>query len=233
MAQSLDSICIIPARGGSKGVVRKNIRPLGGIPLVVHTIRAAKESGIFSHVYVSTDDKEIASVAQKAGAEIIMRPTELASDTAPMPPVIEHAVGWHRAQGNQQPDYLFILQPSSPLRNAHDIKDAYAILKKGDCDSVMAVFEAENPPQWTLTPDKNGFLKPLFPLDQYLSRRQDLAPAYFDAPIYSIRTDAFLKYKRFLTDKTRYTVIPRERAVDIDVEADFLFAEFLVSKSKK
>lgn len=224
-------ICIIPARGGSKGVPRKNVRLLHGIPVIVYTIKAALDSKIFDAVYVSTEDSEIAAVSRKAGATVIDRPKELASDKAPMPPVIEHALEEHIKNKKLEPEYLFILQPTSPLRNKDDILEGDRIITKEDCDSVMGVFEADDPPQWTLTPEE-GFLKPLFPLDKYLARRQDLEKAYFDAPLYAIKTATFRKYKRFLTDKTRYFVVPRERAVDIDTELDFQFAEFLLKKKK-
>ncbi len=224
------NICIIPARGGSKGVPRKNVRLLNGIPVIVYSIKAAQDAKIFDAIYVSTEDKEIADVARKAGALVIDRPKELASDKAPMPPVIEHALEHHIKNKKSEPEWIYILQPTSPLRSKEDVLSGHAIAQKESCDSVMGVFEADDPPQWTLTPDENGFLKPLFPIEKYLARRQDLEKAYFDAPLYAIKTSAFRKYKRFLTDKTRYFVVPRERAVDIDTELDFKFAEFLVGR---
>ncbi|MFA6530278.1 MAG: acylneuraminate cytidylyltransferase family protein [Candidatus Micrarchaeia archaeon] len=226
--KSNEFLCVIPARGGSKGVPRKNVRLLGGIPLIAHSIRSALDSGIFPEVYVSTEDPEIAEVSRKFGAMIIDRPQELAIDKAPMPPVIEHALSWAKAKNGVEPKFVFMLQPTSPFRSKEDFEKCRDALLKGDCDSVMGVFEADDPPQWTLTPDAKGFLKPLFPIKDYLSRRQDLPPAYFDGPIYAFRTDSFLKHKKFLMPKTRFFVVPKSRAVDIDTESDFMLAEHLL-----
>lgn len=227
--RSLSSLsCIIPARGGSKGVPRKNIRPLNGIPLIAYSIRGALDSGIFSGVYVSTEDSEIAYVSEKYGAKVIRRPAELAQDKTPMPPVVEHALNYFKGETGSMPEYAFLLQPTSPFRSREDFEKCRDLLLQGDCDSVMGVFEADDPPQWTLTPDKRGFLKPLFPVKDYLARRQDLPPAYFDGPIYAFRTDSFLRHKKFLMPKTRFFVVPKSRAVDIDTESDFQMAEYLI-----
>ncbi|MFA5049560.1 MAG: acylneuraminate cytidylyltransferase family protein [Candidatus Micrarchaeia archaeon] len=221
-------LAIIPARGGSKGVPRKNIRPLVGVPLIIYSIKCALESGLFHKVYVSTEDEEIAEISKNAGAEVIKRPRELARDETPMPPVVEHAIEYYKEKNGSYPQYTFLLQPTSPLRSAKDLRASYKILSRGDCEAILGVFEADDPPQWTLIANANGFLKPLFPLAEYLARRQKLKPTYFDGPIYAFRTDAFLKYKRFLMEKTRFYVIPRFRAIDIDTEFDFKFAEFLL-----
>ncbi len=149
-----------------------------------------------------------------------------------MPPVIEHAIEHFKKENGGYPKFTFLLQPTSPFRSSEDLKKAFELISKGDCDSVMGVFEADDPPQWALTPDENGLLKPLFPLKDYLARRQDLPPAYFDSPVYAFQTDAFLKQKKFLMEKTRYFVVPRERSVDIDSQLDFDFAEFLIKRNK-
>lgn len=226
------NFCIIPARGGSKGVPRKNVRDLCGIPVIAYSIRTALDSGLFKKVYVSTEDKEIAIVSKKYGAEVINRPLELAQDKTPMPPVIEHGIDFFKKDNGFIPKFVFLLQPTSPFRSPEDLKNAFEIISKGDCDSVMGVFDADDPPQWTLTPDENGFLRPLFPLKDYLARRQDLPPAYFDSPVYAFKTEEFIRQKKFLMEKTRYFVVPRERAVDIDSILDFDFAEFLMKRKK-
>jgi N-acylneuraminate cytidylyltransferase/CMP-N,N'-diacetyllegionaminic acid synthase len=222
-------LAIIPARGGSKEVPRKNLRLLGGMPLVAHSIVAARESDLFGEVYVSTEDGEVGKVAADFGAVIIERPPDLATDEAPMPPVVEHAVAWYERQ-HGPPDAIFLLHPTSPFRSPDDIREAASLLN-GDCDSVMAVFEPADPPQWGLRSTAAGYLEPTFPVSQYLSRRQDLEPTYFDGPLYAIETGAFLKQRRFLTARTRFFVIPQSRALDIDTELDFQFAEFLLARS--
>ncbi len=225
-----ESLCLIPARGGSKGVKRKNIRLLAGVPLLVYSIKAAKDSGVFEKVYVSTEDAEIAEIAKNAGAVVIDRPAELAEDSSPMPPVFEHALQWVEQNEGIKPEYVFLLHPTSPFRTGSDIRKCYEMLKEGDCDAVMGVFKSDDPPQWTLTADKDGYLHPLFPMKDYLARRQDIPTAYFDGPIYGIRTKVFLEGQTFLAAKTRFFVIPRLRAIDIDEEIDFRFAEFIAEK---
>jgi CMP-N,N'-diacetyllegionaminic acid synthase len=230
---SASSLCLIPARGGSKSVVKKNIRPLNGTPLIVHSIRSAIESEVFNHVYVTTDDAEIATIAANHGAVIIPRPVELAQADTPMPPVVEHAIEWYKRTQGRSPHNIVLLQPTSPLRSADDIREAASILSHEHCDAVMGVFEANDPPQWGLRSDANGMLQTAHTKDQYLSRRQDLSPTYFDGPVYAIKTEAFLAERRFLARRTRFFVVPRLRAVDIDTEMDFLFAEFLAKHTRE
>src|SRR3989344_1993183 len=116
---------IITARGGSKGIPRKNIKDLCGKPLIAYTIEAAKDSGVFSRLIISTDDQEIADVAKQYGAELpFMRPAELAQDATPHVPVLQHAVSWLRDNEHFFPDYVMILQPTSPMRQDFHIKEA-------------------------------------------------------------------------------------------------------------
>jgi CMP-N,N'-diacetyllegionaminic acid synthase len=227
------SLCLIPARGGSVGVPGKNLRPLDGVPLVAHSIRSATASGLFDNVYVSTDDLQISEVAAAYGAISLERPAALARAETPMAPVVEHAVEWCKRNAGKQPRYIFLLQPTSPLRSAGDIQEAARLLSDRSCDSAMGVFEIDDPPQWGLRADSSGLLRPVDGWERYLARRQDLPPTYLDGPVYAIQTDSFLAEKRFLTDRTRSFVIPRARAVDIDTEFDFLLAEFLLERQRK
>jgi len=227
------SLCLIPARGGSVGVPGKNLRLLDGVPLVAHSIRTAQASGVFDHVHVSTDDRAIAQVAAEYGAIPIERPPELAGNEASMAPVVEHAVRWRRRELGVQPLYVFLLQPTSPLRSASDIRQAAALVGESGCDSAVGVFEADDPPQWALRATPEGRLHPIAGWDRYLARRQDLAPRYFDGPVYAIETASYLAGKRFLTGRTRFFVVPRERAVDIDTEFDLMLAEFLLTRERE
>jgi CMP-N,N'-diacetyllegionaminic acid synthase len=227
------SLCLIPARGGSEGVPGKNIRPLAGLPLVAYSIRAASASGVFDEVWVSTEDQAISEVAAAYGARTIARPLELARHDTPMAPVVEHAVeSWERETG-MPPHNIFLLQPSSPLTASSDILRAASLLSSGECDSAMGVFEADDPPQWGLRATPDGWLRPVAEWQEYLSRRQDLPPTYFDGPVYAIETGAFLAGKRFLTDRTRFFLVPRLRAIDIDTEFDLMFAEFLLKHGRE
>lgn len=221
---------LIPARSGSQGVPDKNLRDLGGMPLVAHSILSARASQVFAEVYVSTDDREIAEVAGRYGARVIPRPAELAQSDTPMPPVIRHAIDWVAERQAERPQRVFLMQPTSPFRSPADIRQAASLLDRGNCESAMGVFEADDPPQWSLQADERGLLQAAYPRDQYLSRRQDLRPNYFDGAIYAAPVDAFLRDGSFLTARTGYFVIPRLRAIDIDTEMDFLFAEFLLAR---
>jgi CMP-N,N'-diacetyllegionaminic acid synthase len=227
----VSNFAIIPARGGSKGVPGKNLRNLGGKPLVAHSITSALASGVFEQIHVTTEDAEIARVARELGAVVIDRPTELAGDLTLMPPVIDHALTWYESR-HGVPDHIFLLQPTSPFRSAEDIETAAQVLA-GDADSVMAVFEPEDPPHWALRSGDHGYLVPDSPLALYLARRQDLPKTYFDGPLYAIETSAFRRYRRFLTDRTRFFVVPSLRALDIDSEFDFRFAEFLLQADRE
>jgi CMP-N-acetylneuraminic acid synthetase len=187
------------------------------------------DSGVFAQVHVSTDDAEIAAIATEYGAEVIDRPAELAQAETPTAPVVEHALGWWEQERGTMPQRIFLLEPTSPFRSAQDIRDAATILDREDCDGVMGVFEADDPPQWGLRVDTAGLLAPATGWDQYMCRRQDLPPTYIAGPLYAIETAAFVEHGRFLTNRTQSLVVPRLRAIDIDTEADFLFAEFLAA----
>jgi CMP-N-acetylneuraminic acid synthetase len=178
-------------------------------------------------VFVSTDDEEIADVARRFGATVIERPNELALDKTPMNQVVEHAMSWSEASRGRV-DRVFLLQATSPLRTAGDIRLAASMLDHDDCDSVMAVYEAPYPPEWTLRPTPDRFLTPPFGLETYVARRQDLLPAYLDGPLYAIEAGAFLQYRSFLTQRTRFFVVPPARAIDIDTEFDLRWAELLI-----
>ena len=221
---------LIPARGGSQGVPGKNIRPLAGIPLIAHSIKSAIASGVFDDVYVSTDNEEVADISLAYGARVIARPADLAQADTPTAPVVEHAVEWFESERGDRPDRVFLLEPTSPFRRPSDIRAGASILEEGGCDAVLGVAEANDPPQWSLLADSDGLLRPAAGRDQYLSRRQDLPSSYLSGPLYAIRTAAFLEQGGFLTDRTRFFVVPAIRAIDIDTEMDFLFAEFVLER---
>lgn len=153
---------IITARGGSKGVPRKNIKDLGGKPLIAWTIEAAKESGVFSRIILSTDDEEIAEVGKKYDAEIpFMRPSELAQDTTPTLPVLIHAVNWLKENDNFYPDYTVILQPTVPFRQGWHLHEAVKLLESSGAGSVVSVCEVPGDfnHHWQFQLDEEGRLK--------------------------------------------------------------------------
>ncbi len=199
------------------------------MPLIAHSIHSGLE--VFDRVFVSTDDDEIEAVARSYGATVIRRPRELARDDTPMAPVVEHAIE-HCTERHGAPERLFLLQPTSPLRSAQDIRTAQALMQ-GDCDSVMGVYEASHPPEWELRGTPAGYLTPAVPVDERAACRQELAPTYCGGPLFAIETGAFCRYHRFLTDATAFFVLPAWRAVDIDTELDFQFAEFLIERASR
>ncbi|MHA7875796.1 acylneuraminate cytidylyltransferase family protein [Roseivivax sp.] len=214
-------LAIIPARGGSKGLPRKNVLPLGAQPLIAWTIRAALASAAVQRVIVSTDDREIAEAARAAGAEVpFLRPPELASDTATSADVVAHALA-------QAPGFAsgVLLQPTSPFRTAEDIDAAQALWRAGQAATCVSVCEAEESPWLMFTRDQGGQLGRVLPLPEQGLRRQDLAPAYLlNGAMYFFRTEDFLADRQFVSDDTVGYVMPRARSLDIDTAEDLELA---------
>jgi CMP-N-acetylneuraminic acid synthetase len=188
---------VITARGGSKGLPGKNLRPLAGKPLIAHTIDTARESRAFDRVILTTDDDAIAQAGRRCGCEVpFMRPPELARDETPHLPVLQHAVQWLRQHERYEPDAVMILQPTSPLRNETHIRESIALLERSGADSVVSVSEvpAHHNPMRALRVDADGFAT-LFvtgePVRRRINRRQDMPTAWaMNGAIYLFRTHA-------------------------------------------
>jgi CMP-N,N'-diacetyllegionaminic acid synthase len=223
---------IIPARGGSKGVLRKNIRELCGHPLIYYSISEAKKSKLLNRVVVSTEDSEIAAVAQGLGAEVIPRPQELASDSAGMVPVLEHAVKYLEQKDGYKTHAVMLLPPTCPLRTVEDIDNCAKLFMEKKCDSVVAVYPSEHPPFWALKAE-NGFLCPVFARKFYYARKQDLPQTYLDGPAYVMKPKKLFRKQGFVTRKSIACVVPRERGLDIDTEFDMELCEFFMKKRAK
>ena len=224
---------IITARGGSKSIPRKNIKDLGGKPLVAWTIEAAKNSGIFDRVILSTDDQEIADVSKKFGAEVpFLRPTELAQDTTPHMPVLKHAVETLKDKENYYPDYVAILQPTAPFREPRHFKEAYDLLAATGADSVISVAEipGHSNPMWALKVNDEGIAN-LFvtgePPYKRIPRRQELPKAYTNSGhIYIFKTGLlFTDNPNFYGEKTAAYVMEDKYCVNIDNPVDWEKAE--------
>lgn len=167
---------LIPARGGSKGIPRKNIKLLAGKPLIAWTIEAALDSSCFARLIVSTDDAEIASVARQYGAEVpFLRPAELASDAASSMDVVLHGLDWLAQAAQSLPGLVMLLQPTSPLRTPEDIQAAITLQTEKNAEAVVSVCEAAHPVQWLRRLGPEGELLP-YQTDPELSRRQDPSP---------------------------------------------------------
>ena len=222
---------IIPARGGSKGLPGKNIRPLHGRPLIAHTIEAALRARLLDHVLVSTDEPQIADVARQWGAEApFLRPPELAEDETLIYPVLVHATLWLEEQQGYRPDYVMLLQPTSPLRTAEDIDNSIRLALEKDADGVVSLCRAKHHPYWTKSITEEGRIGDFMvldkPVEQAYGRRQDLPPAYaINGSIYLVKRDILLERQTFYTEHTYPYVMPVERSLDIDTLWDLQIAE--------
>jgi len=226
-------LAIIPARGGSKGVQRKNIKPLCGKPLVYYSIKAGLESKYIDRVVVSTEDDEIAGVAKKFGANVIGRPDELARDDTPSVPVFQHVLTFLKENEEYVPDIVIILQPTSPLRNVKDIDNCIEKLVREKCDSVITVKKVVHPLQWTVKLDKKGKVTNLFDSEK-VTRRQDAEDIYIpNGAVFTTWSKLIMEKDTDRGPDTRAIVMSAERSVDIDTELDFYIAEQLMIKNER
>jgi len=229
-------LAIIPARGGSKGVPRKNIRPLGGKPLIAYTIETALAvRGMLHRVIVSTDDEEIAAIARRCGAEVpFMRPPELAADKARMVPALQHAVGFIEERDHLHLDWILLLQPTTPFRAIEDILAAIHLAQKGGCDSIISVKQVFEVHPILMKRIENDQLLPFSVEEKEGTRRQDYQPpAYMrNGAIYLTRRDVLMKSDSIWGKVIRPYVMPEERSVNIDSEMDFLVAEQMLLKCR-
>ena len=221
------------ARGGSKGVPRKNIRQLGGIPLLAHSIKQAQASPSIARVIVSTDDKEIAAVAMEYGAEVpFMRPAQLAGDRSSEFEAWKHAV--EEIQGLEQFDLFVSLPATSPLRSVDDIENCIKEYIVSDADVVVTVKEASRNPYFNmLKVDREGYSQLVNTGNdgERYTRRQDVPEVYDMTTVAYVATpDFILSSEGVLDGRVRSVIIPDERAIDIDTPLDFEIAEFLYSR---
>ncbi len=229
---SLPFLGIIPARGGSKGVPRKNIRQIAGRPLIAYTIQAAQNSRLLTRFVTSTDDPEISQTASSLGCEVIERPSELAQDTTPMLPVIQHVLLYMFQSPRFFPDVTVILQPTSPMRTGKHIDEALTLMDRSQADTVISVSlvpEHYNP-HWQFT-IHDGVLH-LFtgqPISQIITRRQDLPHTYTrNGAIYAFKTDLVFSKGSIYSERCIPYVMPYEDLVNIDSEDDIRLAELLL-----
>lgn len=222
-------ICIIPARGNSKRFPGKNLAPLAGKPLLAHTIEAAQASGIFDEVYVSSENEDILRVAQEWGAIPLQRDPRLSADTAQIKHVCAAALQELAAAGKTW-ELLAVLQPTTPLRNASDIKNAYQLFKKNpDANGVMGVAHYPHPPQSALW-SPNGYLESYFDTEDQLRKRSQDVPTLYHAngSLTILKADVFMEAVELHVPKLLPYIIPPERAVDIDGPEELAWAESLL-----
>jgi CMP-N,N'-diacetyllegionaminic acid synthase len=216
---------VIAARGGSKGLPRKNVLPLGGKPLVAWSVAAADDSKMLTDCVVSTDSEEIAAAAKAAGGNVpFKRPDELASDSASIIDVVLHALN----EMGDDYDIVVLLQAASPYRTGADIDDCVTHLQTTGAPSCITVCKSCKSPYWMLLRKDDGELNPLFPDEtgQIVSRRQELAQTYQpNGAVYAAKVDWLRKQGNFYGTGMQSVLMPVERSVDIDTELDFSVAQ--------
>ena len=218
-------LAIIPARGGSKRLPRKNLLDLCGKPLIAWSIEAALKSKYISKVIVSSDDEEILNIAKEYKADFIKRPDELASDTATTFDALKHTL-----ENVGKYDYVVLLQPTSPLRSEKHIDEAIELLEEKSADAIISVCEMEHSPLWSNILDENldmsNFLR-----DEVLNKRSQDLPKYYrlNGAIYICKTEELLENKGFFIKENIYAYkMDKKHSVDIDEEIDFVIAEKLM-----
>jgi CMP-N,N'-diacetyllegionaminic acid synthase len=221
-------IGIIPARSGSKRIRHKNLAPLAGRPLIAWTIEAGLGAHYIDEVVVSTDDQEIAQVSSSLGAQVpFSRPAELARDESDTVGVIEHAIMHYKNSENRSFDYVVLLQPTSPLRDASEIDRAIELLHERGADAVISVCETDHSPLWSNTLPNDASLGGFLREEVKGKRSQDL-PVYYrlNGAIYICRTDLLLKERTFFLANNAYAlVMPREKSIDIDTPLDLILCD--------
>jgi CMP-N-acetylneuraminic acid synthetase len=223
-----ETVALIPARGGSKGLPRKNVMELSGKPLIAWTIEAALATATPMRVIVSTDDAEIGNVASLGGAEVpFRRPDDLATDAATSLDVALHALS---AIGADDDTVVILLQPTSPLRTAADIDAAMDLFLRGDADAVVSVVAVTHPPHWMYRIVGGE-------LQQYatdtVARRQDAAPlVQVNGAVYVTRAGVLRSERTFMPPRTAPYLMPPERSIDIDSQWDFRLAALLLSEAR-
>jgi CMP-N,N'-diacetyllegionaminic acid synthase len=219
-------LAVIPARGGSKGVVKKNIRMVAGKPLLAWTIEAAHQSKYIGRTILSSDDTEIIRVAEQWNCDVpFIRPSELAQDDTPGIMPVLHAI--ETLPGY---DYVVLLQVTSPLRTVEDIDHAIKLCLTSRFESLVSVVEPEKSPYWMYSLNENGEMEELFPKQKIFHRQQLPATYAVNGAIYLSRISFLKKEKALLNSKSHAYVMPKERSLDIDSEFDLRIASYFLSE---
>lgn len=226
---SANVLALITARGGSKGIPGKNIRMVGGKPLLAWSIEAAKAAACVERIVLSTDSVEIRDVGVRYGAEApFLRPPELAAEATPGVAPVLHAVRWLEENQGYHPAFVVLLQPTTPLRTSEDISAAFALMERTNAPAVESVRLVKEHPYWLKSIDDNGVLHSYVPGKEE-SRRQDLPALYVETgAIYLIRRDVLLAQGSLWPPGTAGYIMPEERSLDIDTPMDLAIADLLL-----
>lgn len=218
-------IAVIPARGGSKRIPRKNVRQFAGLPMIAHSLRAAQESGLFDHILVSSEDEEILAVGRTHGGEALRRPPELADDHTATIPVIRHAVGWAEDQGWSL-EAVCCIYATAPFVRADDLRDGWRLLQQPSMDFAFAATTFPYPVFRGLLREGPG-VRMIFP-EHFPTRSQDLPEALHDAGQFYWGTARAWKEEEWLfSERAAPVMLPRHRVQDIDTDEDWQRAELL------
>ena len=229
----MNILALICARGGSKGIPDKNIKPLAGKPLILRAINQLKELKKVSKVIVSTDSTKIADIAVKAGAEVpFMRPKKLAGDSVPEWLVWRHALECINKIDGSYPDILIVVPVTAPLRTVGDLKKCLTEYQKNNADIIITVTESHRSPYFNMIKiDKKGMANLVISKKETITRRQDVPSVYDMTTVAYVTNPKFvLENDGIFSGKVRHVYIPIERALDIDTPFDFKIAELLLSK---
>ena len=232
MNQKKTFLAIIPARGGSKRIPKKNIISLGEKPLIAWTIDAAKNCKYLDEIMVTTDDPEIRKIAISYGASApFLRPQFLASDTATSYDTIKHTIDFYKESQNRDFDFIVLLQPTSPFRTGQQITESVVLLKEKNASSIVSVCKAEHSPLWMNSLPEDGNMNNFIRNEFKKTRSQDLIVHYrLNGAIYICETNKLLAEESFFIKSNSFAyVMSRESSLDIDEPIDFRFAEFLVA----
>jgi len=220
-------LALIPARGGSKGVLKKNIRPFNGRPLIAYTIEAAKASKYVDRIVVSTEDEEIAAIAIERGADVpFIRPIEMASDTSKVMDAVVYTLEKLKEIEGYEPTHVLLLQTTSPMRTSEDIDHAVELFEARSAESLVSVCQTES---WLLMKDAEDRLT-ILPNGIPLTSNRQQNPKFYKLDgcmIYLIKTDVLLHERSFVAGKLIGYEIPRWRAIDIDDPQDFVVGELI------
>jgi CMP-N,N'-diacetyllegionaminic acid synthase len=225
---------IITARGGSKGIPRKNIKLLLGRPLIYYTIEAGKSARLLDRLIVSTEDREIADIAMGYGVEVpFMRPPELALDDTPSLPVLQHAISYMEQVDFFYPEIIVLLEPTAPLRRAEHIDEGIKKILDTDADSVISVCPLKKNPYGIKIVEGDRAFN-FIESDKIYTRRQDLPKLYrFNAALYISKHHVIMKENRILGDDVRAIFMAPEESVNIDLPMDFMLAEVLLRQREE
>jgi CMP-N,N'-diacetyllegionaminic acid synthase len=220
-------LAVIPARSGSKGLKDKNIIDLNGKPLIYYTIKSALDSKRFDEIMVSTDSEKYAEISRKYGAQVpFLRSENMASDSASSWDTVREVLNNYKKMGREF-DYIFLLQPTSPLRNSGDIEGVFSMLENSNIENVITVTEVEHPVQWCFTLPENKSMDEMAASPYNYLSRQELVKHYREnGAIYAVKANMIMDIKyNFYGDKCYAYIMPQERSIDIDSSFDLMMVQ--------